>query len=297
MNIIYYIIVACEQAPLNYLLTYKLSQDHLELFFSAVRSRGGHNNNPTALQFKTAYKRLLMRHHIQSTGNCMPLDETRILSVSDDGTSIRGPSEISYIEEAEKYNLIDKDALDGDLDYADIPNITSLSDFKEAAIEYIAGYVVKIARKKIHCVRCLEALIAIDNQNFSWASLLAKKNRGGLLRASDSVIQVCCEAEKCFQQIQKTERFFPRGKPMALIISTAVLQNFLYKNTNNIFSCLDNHMYDTVVEDNHVHKLIKLISQCYCKIRLHHISKSVNEKAVGTKIRKELTRLIIFKNQ
>lgn len=33
--------------PLEYLLTYKLSQDHVEFFFSAIRSQGGHNNNPT----------------------------------------------------------------------------------------------------------------------------------------------------------------------------------------------------------------------------------------------------------
>ena len=85
---------------------------------------------------------------------------------------------------------------------------------------------------------------------------------------------------------------------MSLIISTAVLQNFLYSNTTkDIFSCLDNHMFDTVVEDNHVHKLIKLISQCYCNIRLHHMSKSVNEDAVGTKVRRELSRLIVLKHQ
>ena len=30
----------------KYILTYKFSQDHLELLFSCVRSRGGHNNNP-----------------------------------------------------------------------------------------------------------------------------------------------------------------------------------------------------------------------------------------------------------
>jgi len=40
---------------MKYLLTYKFSQDHIELFFGAVRSTGGFNNNPTA------YKRLLMR--------------------------------------------------------------------------------------------------------------------------------------------------------------------------------------------------------------------------------------------
>jgi hypothetical protein len=49
-----------EHGHLKYLLTYKTSQDHLELFFGAVRSRNGCNNNPTPVQFCSAYKRLLM---------------------------------------------------------------------------------------------------------------------------------------------------------------------------------------------------------------------------------------------
>ena len=41
-------LVALPSALLKCLLTYKLSQDHLELFFSAVCAAGGFNNNPTA---------------------------------------------------------------------------------------------------------------------------------------------------------------------------------------------------------------------------------------------------------
>lgn len=48
-----------DQKIIDYLSTYKLSQDHLETFFSAIRSRGGFNNNPTAQQFSSAFKRLL----------------------------------------------------------------------------------------------------------------------------------------------------------------------------------------------------------------------------------------------
>jgi hypothetical protein len=44
---IFHTLVEAKDAPLKYLLTYKLSQDHLELFFGAVRSAGGFNNNPT----------------------------------------------------------------------------------------------------------------------------------------------------------------------------------------------------------------------------------------------------------
>ena len=44
--------------PLDYLLTYKYSQDHLELLFSCIRSRGGRNNNPNCLQLKYALQKM-----------------------------------------------------------------------------------------------------------------------------------------------------------------------------------------------------------------------------------------------
>jgi hypothetical protein len=49
---------------MSYLLTYKLSQNFLETFFSAIRSRGGFNNNPNVVQLKSAYRRLLVRHEL-----------------------------------------------------------------------------------------------------------------------------------------------------------------------------------------------------------------------------------------
>lgn len=52
---------------LKYLLTYKTSQDHLELFFGGIRSRLGCNDNPTTDQFLSTYKRLLM--HATTKGN------------------------------------------------------------------------------------------------------------------------------------------------------------------------------------------------------------------------------------
>lgn len=74
--------VKAEKPELNYLLTYKLSQDHLELFFCAIRSRGGWCPNPTAAQFVNAFKQLLIHHEISnSTGNVQGND-IAILSVS-----------------------------------------------------------------------------------------------------------------------------------------------------------------------------------------------------------------------
>ena len=46
--------------PFKYLLTYKFSQDHIELPFSCIRSRGGWNNNPNCLQMKYALRNMLI---------------------------------------------------------------------------------------------------------------------------------------------------------------------------------------------------------------------------------------------
>lgn len=58
---------------LRYISAYKLSQDHLEVFFSALRSHGGYNNNPTAKQFQAAYKKLLIHTSVSgsSQANCI----------------------------------------------------------------------------------------------------------------------------------------------------------------------------------------------------------------------------------
>ena len=58
--------------PLKYVLTYKFSQDHIELLFNKIRRRCGWNNNPNVQQFKYALRSILLRNSIEpsQTGNC-----------------------------------------------------------------------------------------------------------------------------------------------------------------------------------------------------------------------------------
>lgn len=65
---------------LKFLLIYKVSQDHLECFFSSIRSKGGYNDNPTAFQFQSAYKSLVIHGEIKGieSGNCIPLEDIKI---------------------------------------------------------------------------------------------------------------------------------------------------------------------------------------------------------------------------
>ena len=114
-------LVAGPHAPMKYLLTYKFSQSHIELFSSAVRARGGFNNNPTAGQFCAAYKRLLTRHNVKNgTGNCILRDSTTILHVT-----VSPPSTISI---ARKYDLeLRPQPVHDDHDYVDAPNFQTVS--------------------------------------------------------------------------------------------------------------------------------------------------------------------------
>jgi len=53
-------------------------------FSCAVRARGGWNNNPTARQYKAAYKRLLLHQNVKNVvpGNCFPQESFEVLTVS-----------------------------------------------------------------------------------------------------------------------------------------------------------------------------------------------------------------------
>ena len=68
---IYDHLIISQHFDMSFLLSYKFSQDHLELFFGKIRQLGGSNNNLTARQFKSAYKKLLVKNDVQevSGGN------------------------------------------------------------------------------------------------------------------------------------------------------------------------------------------------------------------------------------
>ena len=123
-----------------YLRTYKLSQDHLELFFSAIRAHGGYNNNPNVRQFGGAYKCLLVRHQVKKgTGNCLLRDNTTILDSTPVIMNIARRLDIEPVEV-----LVPEDE-----NFAELPDVGLLSEYKEAAISYITGFIVKKMKQKL----------------------------------------------------------------------------------------------------------------------------------------------------
>ena len=100
-----------------------------------------------------------------------------------------------------KYDLADLSATD-DHDYCDAPHVPKLSEYKSAAIAYIARYVAAAVQKQTTtCQRCKRALGPTTGK---CSGFLKYKDNGGLAKHSQSVILLCQQAEKCFERMLKT---------------------------------------------------------------------------------------------
>ena len=289
-------LVSGENPGLKYLLTYKMSQDHLELFFGAVRASGGWNNNPTAIQFRAAYKQLLMRHNITGgRGNCVPQDDTEMLnSVEEQSNSKSLTIEIDDVTIARRYDLALRDEPTAtDHDYCDVPNVMELSEFKTSAISYIAGYVVRMVERKIHCLKCLAALTTTKEKVPDL--FVVWKSNGGLKLPSQGLLKICEETEKSVMRMLNVNHGgLPHGTGLPDAIASSVLQVCVERG---VFSTLKQHMFETTAMNNHVFTLIKCCSKCYVTIRMHHLGKQRNAKMHEKLVRNEYSKLTLFKGQ
>lgn len=119
------------------------------MFFSALRSRGGFNNNPNAVQFRSAYKRLLLRHNISGSalGNCTLLDTSTILYVS---ANKRSDADAIF-----NYNNNDESQYFEEFDHDYEYQRPSLEDYVIDVVKYTSGFIVrKIKRQKSICKIC-----------------------------------------------------------------------------------------------------------------------------------------------
>lgn len=149
-----------DRPELKYLQTYKISQDHLELFFCAIRSRGGWCPNPTAAQFVNAYKQLLIPYEIKtSTGNVQDNNVSILTTSSAKRAKINifNVDEFTHAENmrtTKKYRFDEDDpsSLQTELGeflhiFCAIPD-SNINETSKQCIGYIAGFVIRSIRKK-----------------------------------------------------------------------------------------------------------------------------------------------------
>lgn len=269
-----------EKNQLIYLPLYKISQDHLELFFSSIRSKGGWNNNPTARQFAAAYKRLIARAEIREggLGNCIPLDDIPILTVS---SRLKTP--------LEDLNLCDTEPEQDPLEFIwrehdYIMNTHVINNCSKQIIIYIAGFVAHSLTKSIKCEHCIQELVG-NAENFL-NSLITKKSRGGLTYPSKDVIEIC-EISEHFIRIY--ENSLTKKKIVDIVKNKIMFQCIQLQ----LFSNLKEHVLNT--STNHIYLLTESIIFKYLNIRIHFITKRKTE--IKDPVRQHLTKTILFKGQ
>jgi len=182
----------CTTYGMSFLLSYKVLQDHLENFFSAIRSKGGFNDNPTCRQFEAAYKRLLVHAEMVSIdkGNCI-WNNVAILNCSSD----QKKKDDRVLDLTEDFQL--DDLTQEDHDY--VSSRWKLDAYNKYAITYIAGFIIHKITQKTSCHCCTMHIVG-DEKSAPNSLLITMKNRGGLMYPSEDVVRICTTVEQLFRQ-------------------------------------------------------------------------------------------------
>jgi hypothetical protein len=285
---------------IKYLLTYKMSQDHIELFFGAIRLRNDCSFNPTPRQFRTAYRRLLVhagRSISPTNGNCVAGDITCVPTVA--WRTAASASDVDNIKS------VVSSSVDLGEDF-EMPHtcgcIVKNCKMCCAILAYIAGYHIRAAAKRLPCADCVSALYHSSDDPCSHVSLIHVKNfvsfdksnynctSKGLTVPSGSVMKIILESER-------------QVRDYRLNLSN---KNLLHTLTNNtmkqlagveLFPTLISHMYDADGIDSHYWLLIKTIVKNFIVCRIKKMCKDIQQKSKNLGLGNKLQRTRIFMNK
>ena len=260
---------------LKYMLTYKLSQDHIEIMFSVIRHRGGWSNNPTALQFQAAYRAVLSHVGVVPSegSNCITglADDILVDSTDDEATLFAQPT---------------VDAC------APLP---LLSLYTENVSSYIAGFVVRRLLPKLKCSECRELLVDPTNIFSLCCAFFMLRDNGGLIVPSAGVVSVVHSTERHLRSLVPQDKTSVHTlSRLGIKLELAVLNDI---DCLNVFGCTTHHTDTAEGIDNHVSSLVRQVVRFYLDIRIFHIAGLWNVEQKGKVIRQSMTKLILFKNQ
>ena len=244
--------------PLQFLLTGRLNQDCIENFFAQIRARGGHRFNPSAKEFRYAY-RILSSQLLLSTipsSNCAGDNDIMLSSLASLSreTCRKRPAAVEEDEIPAKTPCFPLQVIEA-------------ADFEVgAAVEnvlvYIGGYLVKKLQRSqaFSCQECMQVLVISDrdvvNDSQLYLHLKAYSHEkgafGGLTAPSTELVNILKQVENIF------------GKNIRELLAS-----------KHVLKDLESHVYDQVVLTTlavcptHQYILKNLLST-YLRCRLHY---------------------------
>lgn len=155
-----------ESGLLEYLPTFKFSQDHLESFFGRIRSMNGYNDNPNVEQFCSAFRKIVINNEIKCTefSNC--LDTLHILSVSSRRPKLKTNEKeqnlnVTNVTEFDLY----LDSIEHDEEIEKIEKCDFLlEDLEHTSISFSAGWIEKKIQTadRYLCADCINVFFEND---------------------------------------------------------------------------------------------------------------------------------------
>lgn len=159
-----------QNGPLEILYTMQISQDHLETLFSLFRNRQGNNDNPNAVEFKSAFRKLLVCHPFTtSMDHNVISNATGILTVPSTTRPRLPPADSMNVQQIE---INFEEAFKAEADEMD-PYDKHTCAYVALCIEEKMIQNVKLSKKH----SCYECLSALDQNEKIQDELLAKKEK------------------------------------------------------------------------------------------------------------------------
>ena len=243
------------------------------------------NNNPTVTQFKSAMRKILLgASHIAVAENTRAQDDTYV-TVQD---VVPPTTEAGADLFSELFNLEEESsATDIYLDSLHCNTETKDFEYRDAVLNYVAGFIMRKMKAQEKCIDC--ALYLNNLNNIREGKLLNKKNRGGLTLPSKEFEKVVSITDSLYSEINNEKLFSQKN-----IITKLQCQTYkvICELHPEMFSQLENHVG---AFGSHKSIVVKKIVGCYASLRAKHSCKLENQK--NPKIRVQLSKLILFKNQ
>ena len=276
--------------PFKYVLTYKYSQDHIEILFSCIRAKGGWNNNPNSLQLKYALRRMLLGNSVQASVNakCQVLDDTVIIPIFRTRKHVAPFAEDSQCPKDDEEQ--DTDRVGRMIN--DLLKSNPHSEFVQNVLEYISGFLVAKLTKQIKCLSCIANLTEssatpatqsehdyfMKPEDKPKPSFLHFLNNRNLKIPSKFVVDVVKYAEQMFKLYVTSPTLDQvsnkRNLKTKMIIE--ICQHFGQVTTNSLPPQHTESTNQPLIEEDHQLWLLKCVANSYLTIRLSTYGKKLH---------------------
>lgn len=269
---------------LDVFYTFQYSQDHLETYFSLIRSSLGANMNPTAQQFQSAYKKLLVcSPYLFAEGTNCNIYSTNVLTVSSTQQSTL-PS----------YSDLSSQPIELELDYDFVINKE-----RDPYAKHMCAFLASITEMNIYrktkarnvsaCQDCLNVFIENMKANDDFIARKQQTNKNLTQPCSDTmdIIYVCDEIFECLQPKKDYVPF----KVMAATIFNHLDIEMLYDT-----SSFNSHQGNAVssIQMTHKEEFIYTIVEEYMHIKSKKIGSRITNEEKGETIARKIKRRSII---